>query len=238
MLVLEGEAIEFERRRRTVFEACDHRLPAARIAADSVDGEGIVRRQNSGVRKGAGERDRACWIAARIGDFPRRPYLVGLIRRELRKTVGPVARDAKGRRCVQHLGCRGAHAVDQRNGLSRGFIRQAEDDEIHLPHQRTLGACVLAPLLGNAFHHDVVLLAKALLNAEACRSGCAIDKDGGLRGVANRPRLMGVGYGHGTLLSSRLVSLAKACGLASLISCAICWGPASVCDESAPATAA
>ena len=74
----------------------------------------------------------------------------------------------------------------------RSIVRQAEDDEIHLLHQRAFGARVLALVLGDAFHHDVALLAKALLNAEARRSGCAIDKDGGLRGGADRPRLIGV----------------------------------------------
>ena len=167
MLVLEAEAIEFEGRRGAVLETCDHRLAAARIAADRVDGDGIVRRQQAGIDQRPQQRDRAGRIAAGIGDFPRGPDLVGLIRREFRKAVGPVAGDAKRRRGVQHLGRRSAHAVDQRDGLLRGIIRQAEDDEIDLLHQRALGAGILALVLGDAFHRDVVLLVEALANAEA-----------------------------------------------------------------------
>ena len=190
MLVLEAEAIEFEGRRGAVFETFDHGLAAARIAAHRIDGDGIVRRHQPGIHQRPQQRHRAGRIAARVRDFPRRPYLVGLIRREFRKAVGPVAGDAKRRRCVQHLGCGRSHAVDQRNGLSRGVIRQAEDDEVHLLHQRPLGLRILALVLGNALEHDVVLQAKALANAEARRSGRAIDEHGW---AARRRRWSGVG---------------------------------------------
>ena len=182
MLVLEAEAVEFEGRRGAVFEARDHRLAAARIAAHRIDGDGIVRRHQTGIDQRPQQRDRAGRIAAGIRDFPRGPDLVGLVRREFRKAVGPVGRDAKRRRGVQHLGRRGAHAVDQRDGLLRGIIRQAEDDEVHFLHQRALGAGILALVLGDAFHRDVVLQAEALANAEARRSGRAVDEHGGLRG--------------------------------------------------------
>src|SRR4029078_6575594 len=63
-----------------------------------------------------------------------------------------------------------------------------------------------ALVCGNALHRDVALLAKPLLDAEAGRSGGAIDKDGGLRGAAGgeRPafRLFVVGKGHGAFLRS------------------------------------
>ena len=70
---------------------CDHRLAAAGIAAHRIDGDGIIRRQQTGIDQRPQQRDRAGRIAAGIGDFSRRPDLVGLIRREFRKAVGPVA---------------------------------------------------------------------------------------------------------------------------------------------------
>ena len=144
MLVLEAKAIEFEGRRRAVFETLDHGLAAARITAHRIDGDGIVRRQQPGIHERPQQRHRAGRIAARVRDFPRRPYLVGLVRREFRKAIGPVGGDAKGGRCVQHLGGGRSHAVDQRNRLSRGLIGQAEDDEVHFLHQRALGPRILA----------------------------------------------------------------------------------------------
>src|SRR5258707_8778549 len=114
------------------------------------------------------------------------------------------------------------------------MVRQAEDHEIHLLHQRPLGAGVLALVFGNAFQHDVALLAQPLLNAKARRSGCAIDKDGGLSGGADRMRL-GVGQGHGTFLSSVVawfvaaVSVMKACGRAARIRPEISPASASPC---------
>ena len=180
MLVLEAEAIQFEGRRAAILETRDHRLAAARIAAHRVDGDGIVRRQQAGIDQRPQQRNAAGRIAAGIGDFSRGPDLVGLVRREFRKAVSPVGGDPKRRRRVEHLGSRSAHAVDQGNGFLRGIVRQAEDDEIHLLHQRPLGAGILALLLGDAFHHDVVLQPKALLNAEPRRSGSAVNEHGGL----------------------------------------------------------
>ena len=78
------------------------------------------------------------------------------------------------------MGAVGPHAVDQRDGLLRRIIRQAEDDEVDLLHQRALGGRILALFLGDAFHRDVVLQAEALANAEAGRAGLAVDEDGRL----------------------------------------------------------
>ena len=180
MLVLEAEAIQFEGRRAAILKTRDHRLAAARIAAHRVDGDGIVRRHEARIDQRPQQRNAAGRIAAGIGDLPRGPDLVGLVRREFGKAVSPVAGDPKRRRRVEHLGRRSAHAVDQGYGFLRGIVRQAEDDEIHLLHQRPLGARILALLLGDAFHDDVVLQPKALLNAEPRRSGSAVNEHGRL----------------------------------------------------------
>ena len=243
MLVLEAEAIQFEGRRAAILKTRDHRLAAARIAAHRVDGDGIVRRQQAGIDQRPQQRNAAGRIAAGIGDFSGGPDLVGLVRREFGKAVSPVGGDPKRRRRVEHLGSRSAHAVDQGNGFLRGIVRQAEDDEIDLLHQRPLGARILALLLGDVFHHDVVLQPKPLRNAEPRRSGAAVNEHGGLGrgadGLVDGLGLMAVGEGHGTVLSSWFVSLAKACkGRACFIKCAICCAPASACAASDPAIAA
>src|SRR6478735_6285230 len=96
MLVLETKAVELEGRRAAILEARDHGLAAAGIAAHCIDGDRIILRQQAGIDQRPQQRDRTGWIAARIGDFPFRPYLVGLVGLQLRKTVSPVGRDAKG----------------------------------------------------------------------------------------------------------------------------------------------
>ena len=103
MLVLEAEAVELEGRRGAVFETRDHRLAAAGIAAHRVDGDGIVGRQQAGIDQRPQQRDRAGRIAAGIGDLLARSDLVGLVRRQFRKAIGPVGRDAKRGRGIQHL---------------------------------------------------------------------------------------------------------------------------------------
>ena len=208
---------------------CDHRLAAARIAADRVDGDGIVRRHEAGIDQRPQQRHRAGRIAAGIGDFSRRLDLVGLIGREFRKTIGPVGSDPKRRRGVEHLGRLGAHAVDQRDGLFRGIVRQAEDDEIHLLHQRLLGAGILALLLGDALDRDVVLQPQPLGDAEARGAGRAVDEHGGF--CRRAPAVLGCWVSERLItcsLQAKLVSLvvaAKACGRASRISCAMVCEP-------------
>ncbi len=206
MLVLEAEAIEFEGRRGAVFETFDHRLAAAGIAAHRIDADGVVRGHHTGIHERPQQRHRAGRITAGVRDFSRRPDLVGLVGREFRKTIGPVAGDPKGRRRIQHLGAGSSHAVDQRDRLARGVIRQAEDDEVHLLHQRALRLRILALVLGNVPEHDVVLQAQPLANAKARGPGCAVDEHGGLRRGAGGQRLAlrlhGLGKGHGVVLQS------------------------------------
>ncbi len=93
VLVLELEPIELERRRLAALIVFDHRLAAARIAADRADRNGCVPRDQAGVCQRAQKRDRAGRMTARIadlaglGDRPRLP------RDKLRETIGPARRD-------------------------------------------------------------------------------------------------------------------------------------------------
>ena len=59
----------------------DHRLAAAGVAAHRVDRDRIVGRHQARVDQRPEQRDRAGRIAAGVRDLPRRPDLVGLIRR-------------------------------------------------------------------------------------------------------------------------------------------------------------
>ena len=120
---------------------------------------------------------RAGRIAAGVRDFPRGTDLVGLVRRQFRKAVGPVGRDAKRGRGIQHLRRRGAHAVDQLDRLLGGVIRQAEDDEIDFRHQRLLGFRILALLVGDARRPSTSFcMAEPLGNAEARGAGAAVNE--------------------------------------------------------------
>ena len=238
--MLEAEPVELERRRSAALKTRDHRLAAAGISAHRVDGDGIVRRQQPGIDQRSQQRHRAGRITAGIGNLPCGLDLVGLVRRELGKAIGPVGRDAERGGGVEHPRPPRPHAVDQRDRFLCRIVRQTEDDEIDLLHQRPLGGRILALLLRDALHCDVVLQPQPLGDAEASGAGAAIDEHGRLLDRAGG-LLMGFGETHHMLPSSEAVSLvfaAKACGRTSRISCAMVCEPWSGRAASPPATAA
>ena len=203
VLVLEAEPIELEGRRSAAFEVGDHRLAAAGIAAHRVDGHRIVIRHQAGVDQRPQQRDRAGRVAAGVRYLPRRPDPLRLLRLELGEAVGPAGRDAMRGRSVQHLRRRIAHAVDHRDSFARRRVRQAEDHQIHLLHQRALGGDVLALVRRDAFHRDVAQPLEPGQDAEPGRARFTVDEHGGLRetctrGLALRP--LDIGKGHGVLL--------------------------------------
>ena len=199
MLVLEAQTVKLEGRRAAVLETRDHGFAAAGIAAHRIDGDGIIRGHQAGIDQRPQQRDRAGRIAAGVRDLPRRLDFFGLIGRQFRKPVSPVRRDAKRGRGVQHLRRRGAHAVDQLDRLLGGVIRQAQDHEIDVRHQRLLRLRILALVVGNRCHRHVVLRAEPLGNAEAGGAGAAVDEyDGLLRGSG--------GFGLRCLVSDMLIA--------------------------------
>ena len=224
----------------------DHRLAAARIAAHRVDGDGIVRRHQARIDQRPQQRNAAGRIAAGIGDLPRGADLVGLVRRELRKAVGPVAarRETRSTRRAPWAPRLPMLSISATVSFAASSGRQRMTRSTSSISAR-LAAASLRFSCGDAFHRDVALQPRRSLNAEPRRSGLAVNEHGGLRrGDADGLGLLAVGEGHGTFLSSWFVSLAKAAwfanalGRASLIKCAICCAPASACAASDPAIAA
>ena len=120
---------------------CDHRLAAARIAAHRVDGDGIVRRHEAGIDQRPQQRHR------RRSDSSRgwRPFAPSGSCRPDRARAPESRRPSRGatRNAVEASSTLGAAApmlsISATVSL-RGLVRQAEDDEVDLLHQRALGA--------------------------------------------------------------------------------------------------
>ena len=96
VLVLELKPIELERRRLARLIGVDHRLAAARIAADRADRHRRVLGDHAGVGQRAQKRDRAGRVTARIGDLARFRDRLALPCDKLRKAIGPAGRDPMG----------------------------------------------------------------------------------------------------------------------------------------------
>ena len=71
VLVLELQRIEFEGRAAVVLVRLDHRPAAAGVAADRVDGDRVVGRDDAGIDQRTDQADRAGGIAAGIGHLAR-----------------------------------------------------------------------------------------------------------------------------------------------------------------------
>ena len=146
VLVLELKPVELERRRLARLIGLDHRLAAARIAADRADRDGLVLGDHAGIHQRAQKRDRAGRMAARIADLAGFGDRLPLPRDELRKAIGPAGRDPMGGRGVDHAGRVRAHGVDETRRLFGRLVRQAKDHDIDFAVELLLGGRVLARL--------------------------------------------------------------------------------------------
>jgi hypothetical protein len=178
MLVRQAQAIEAERdlgvgRRRGVLELGDHRLAAAGIAGDAVDGEGPVRRRQPGLDERPHQGDEAGRPAARIGDPARDPDHLALAAGHFREAIGPVRRGAVGGGGVDdaHAG-----AFDQGHGLARRLVRQAEDHRVGGVEQLAARLDVLAALGGDGHDLQVAPAGQPLADLDAGGPGLAIDE--------------------------------------------------------------
>ena len=96
VLVLEPKPIELERGRLARLIGLDHRLAAARIAADRADRNGRVLRHHAGVGQRAQKRDRPGRVTAGIADLVGFGDRLALPCDELRKAIDPAGRDPMG----------------------------------------------------------------------------------------------------------------------------------------------
>jgi hypothetical protein len=150
MLVRQAEAIDARHRlrvtgRRRVLEFRDHAFAAAGIAGEAIHGDGELRRQKTGAYQRAHQRQKAGGPAARIAHPLGRCDAVIAIGFQFGEAVGPTRRHAMGAGGVDHphIGI-----VDQRHGLLRRLVRQAQDHHIGVVERGFARRRILAIRLG------------------------------------------------------------------------------------------
>ena len=171
MLVLQLQAIELKRRATAPLMILDHRAAATGIAADCVDGDRVVGRNDPGIHQRADQANGTGGIATGIGDLARRSNAIGLARQHLGEAIGPVGVDAMGGARVQEFRCRVAQSVRQRGQLARRVVRQAKNDQIDLCHHVAACGRITTMLGRDALQSQVRQRAQAVTDAEA-RSAC------------------------------------------------------------------
>src|SRR5207248_6699572 len=78
MLVFEAKRVKLEGGAALVVMRFDHLPAAAGIAADRVDRDGVIARQDAGVDERPDQRNRAGRVAAGVGDLARGSDALGL----------------------------------------------------------------------------------------------------------------------------------------------------------------
>ena len=92
MLVIEGQAIGAKGEGRLGVKPLDQRFAAARISAYRIDGVGPIGWQQASSNQRGDQRQKACWIASRVGDKLRIGYC--LMPDDFGKAIGPSLGDA------------------------------------------------------------------------------------------------------------------------------------------------
>lgn len=179
MLVREVEAIVAERgagviRRVRILELGDHRLAAARIARDRVDGQRMVVRHQACADQRADEREEAGGIAARIGNSRRLGDLGRLAGLQFGKAIGPAIGHAMRARGVDHADLGGP---DHLHRLARGVIGQAKDHEVRRIERILALRGVLAVLVAQDDLLDPVAAVEPLADFQARGAHGAVDED-------------------------------------------------------------
>ena len=176
VLVLEAERVKLEGRTARQIVHRDHRLAAARIAADRVDRDRVVGRHDAGIDQRPQQRDRTGRIAARIGNPAAGGDARGLAVLHLGKAVGPVGIDAMRSTGVEQLRRVRAEPIGHRHRLPRGLVGQAQHHEIDRRHHVAARRRVLALRRRQAFDRDLGQVFQAGADAEPGRAGLAVDE--------------------------------------------------------------
>ena len=182
MLVFEAKRVKLEGGAAVAVMRFDHLPAAAGIAADRVDCDGVIARQDAGVDERPDQRNRPGRVAAGVGDLARGSDALGLALRHLGEAIGPIGIDAVRRAAVEQLGHGVAEFVGHRGRLARGVVGEAQDHEIDLGHHVAARLRVLAICRRQAFQRDRIERLEAGADAEPGGAGFAVDKDAGLVG--------------------------------------------------------
>ncbi len=177
MLMLEPQPVKLEGRGAMRLIGLDHAAPAAGIAADGVDRDRIIGRDDAGFDQRLDQGDAAGRIAAGIGDAPGAANGGLLPFRHLGEPIDPAGCHAVGGAGIDDLRTLGAHRVDHRHGLARRVVRQAEHHQVGRFQHLALGDRVLAALGRDRAQRDTGQPRQALADAEAGGAGFAVDED-------------------------------------------------------------
>ena len=180
VLVLEPEAVELEGRAAVPVMRLDQPPAASGIAADRVDRDRIIARDEAGFDQRAQEPDRAGGIAPGVADLGGSGDAFGLARHHLGKSVGPLRVYPMRGAGVEQLGHVRPEPVGQRHRLARRLVRQAQDDEIDLGHHVAARRDILPLRRREAAQRDLRQRLEPRGDAKAGRAGLAVDEHAGL----------------------------------------------------------
>ena len=176
VLVLEAQGIGLKQRRLAFFIGLDHGSAPAGIPAHRRQRQRKVARNQSRIHQRADQRDGAGGIAAGVGHAGGGRHGLALAGGQFRKTEHPVRRCAVGGGGIDDLGFAAGQAVNHGHGFDRRLIVEAQNHQVHLRHQVTLGLRVLAQLRRNTDHLHLWHLLQPLANLQARRAGFAVDE--------------------------------------------------------------
>ena len=124
----------------------NHCLATAAVACQTVRCQGIIRPDDTKPNEGINRRNKACGMAAGVGNALCMPDFFLMQRGKLRKAIYPIGICAVGCACVNNAGVRVFH---QLNRLSCRIIRQTEKNNLCLVHQSFSLCLILSQLLAD-----------------------------------------------------------------------------------------
>ena len=177
MLVFQAKAIQLKRWAVCGLVRLDHRLAAARVARDGVDGDRVIGWDQPRIDQRADQADPARGVAARIGDVLCLGDLVRLVGRHLGEAIDPIRIDPVRGAGIQHFRCGVAQGGRHSGGFLGGIVRQAKDDQVHFGHDVTPSGRITASIGRQALERDLWDCRQTLADAQARGAGFAVDKD-------------------------------------------------------------
>ena len=170
----------------------------------------MIGRHQAGIDQRPQQQDEGAGMAARVGDALAAADGVALAGCQFGQAEDPARRRAVRGAGVDEAGLR---VGDQRRGLARGGVGQAQEGHVGgIQQPRALGG-VLAPIGLDAQHFHVAPRGQVLVDAQAGGAFLAIDKDG-VRHGAPRLRCWGNAEDKGMSANCRAAAArCRACGV-------------------------
>jgi hypothetical protein len=180
MLVLQPQGIDLVGRGAARSVGLDHGAPAARVAAHRGEYHRVIGRERAGIHQRTQQCNGARGIAPRIAHALCPGNGFTLARGQFRKAEHPAIGGSVRGRCVDDAGLPCASLTDlfhHRCRLARGFVVQAEDDQVDSRHQLAFGRGILALFRRDAHELDLRHLLEPLADLQAGGASLAIDEN-------------------------------------------------------------